>query len=223
MSRPHANVAQPAGQRFDSSLQLGERCDPGAALTQLGDRRSEVTVGGRASRDTDNPSRSRLVYQRIDRHLARPCRGLRSHPGPGILGRLRRILYDQMGGLGVPLDIRMRQPALQLAKRSLPEDRISWAPQQQRRNGCEFCHSEGHPIERGAAGMAGLQGDVGDEITDGPAASRVGIRRPQCSANLGRDPRSGQCRCGADECRRAYADQLSQYTAACQSDEHWRA
>ena len=57
--------------------------------------------------------------------------GVRSHPRPRILGQVRRIFHHQMRRSGVPVDIRMRQPALQVAEEPLREDGVACAPQQQ--------------------------------------------------------------------------------------------
>ena len=147
---------------------------------------------------------------------------LRSHPRPGILGRLRCVLHDQVRGSGVPLDIRVGQPALQVAERRLREDRVPRPPQQQRRNARELSQSGGDVIERGAAGMAWLQGDIGDEIADRPPSISGGVRGPQRIAHLNRYRRPGQRRGGAYERRRTYAHQLPKHAAAHQPDQRRR-
>ena len=166
MSGPYADATQPVSQRLDPFSKLAERCHAGAAAAQLGDGRTGVAAGQGAGRDTDNLIRSRLERRPVGRRRLRPRADLGSHPRPGILGGLRCVLHDQVRCLGVPVEVRVRQPALQIAKRGLREDRVSWAPQQQRRNGRELSQSGGQVIEYGAAGMAWLQGNVGDEIAD---------------------------------------------------------
>ena len=167
MSGPYADSTQPASQRIDPFPKLGEGCDAGAAAAQLGDGRTGVVARQGIGRDTNNQIRSRLGRRPVGRQRLRPRGGdLGSHPRPGILGGLRCVLHDQVRGLGVPVEIRVRQPDLQIAKRGLGEDRVSWAPQQQRWNGRELSQSGGHLVEYGAAGMAWLQGNVRDEISD---------------------------------------------------------
>ena len=86
----------------------------------------------------------------------------------------------------------------------------------------ELGQPERNVIERGSAGMARLQGNVGHELSDGPPSLRGGVRGPQRAANLDRDLRPGQRCGGAYERRGAYADQLPQHAAARQPDQRRR-
>ena len=91
------------------------------------------------------------------------------------------------------------------------EDRIPRAPQQQRGHIGEIGQTVDHAVQGGAARVAGLQRDVGDEVTDGaPAGRRSRTGSAKASRTAVGQRRSGQRRGGADERRRPCADRLQQ-------------
>jgi hypothetical protein len=131
------------------------------------------------------------------------------HPAPGVLGAGRGVLGDQVRRQGVALHVGLGQPADQVPQVAVGEDWVAGSPEEQDRH-VQRRDPGGHRIQGRAAGVVGLDGDVGHEVVDAAASGGVDVGGGQRVPDRGGQRRPRQRAGGPDEGGGAGADGLAQ-------------